>query len=68
MGRKEITTKEDLMKVIEEIKISMIFQFLKVYQNNIAVISKINCSLSVRRKRCKNVLIRLAVKARGSEV
>lgn len=46
----------------------MIFQFLKVYQNNIAVISKINCSLSVRRKRCKNVLIRLAVKARGSEV
>ena len=28
----------------------------------------INCSLSVRRKRCKNVLIRLAVKARGSEV
>ena len=42
----------------------MIFQFLKVYQNNIAVISKINCSLSVRRKRCKNVLIRLAVKAR----
>ena len=37
-------------------------------QNNIAVISKINCSLSVRRKRCKNVLIRLAVKARGSEV
>ena len=47
---------------------SMIFQFLKVYQNNIAVISKINCSLSVRRKRCKNVLIRLAVKARGSEV
>lgn len=23
----------------------MIFQFLKVYQNNIAVISKINCSL-----------------------
>ena len=38
------------------------------YQNNIAVISKINCSLSVRRKRCKNVLIRLAVKARGSEV
>ena len=50
------------------IKISMIFQFLKVYQNNIAVISKINCSLSVRRKRCKNVLIRLAVKARGSEV
>ena len=48
--------------------LSMIFQFLKVYQNNIAVISKINCSLSVRRKRCKNVLIRLAVKARGSEV
>ena len=45
----------------------MIFQFLKVYQNNIAVISKINCSLSVRRKRCKNVLIRLAVKARGSD-
>ena len=33
-----------------------------------SVISKINCSLSVRRKRCKNVLIRLAVKARGSEV
>ena len=29
-----------------EIKISMIFQFLKVYQNNIAVISKINFSLS----------------------
>ena len=27
-----------------------------------------NSSLSVRRKRCKNVLIRLAVKARGSEV
>ena len=24
----------------------MIFQFLKVYQNNIAVISKINCRLS----------------------
>ena len=41
---------------------------LSLYQNNIAVISKINCSLSVRRKRCKNVLIRLAVKARGSEV
>ena len=29
---------------------------------------KANSSLSVRRKRCKNVLIRLAVKARGSEV
>ncbi len=28
-------------------KISMIFQFLKVYQNNIAVISKINSTLSL---------------------
>lgn len=45
----------------------MIFQFLKVYQNNIAVISKINCSLSVRRKRCKNVLIESELEEKKEE-
>ena len=57
MGRKEITTKEDLMKVIELFENTGITYWLDGGWGVIFVLQM-----------CKNSLIRLAVKARGSEV